>query len=607
MAVRNFELMFRPAYEGGAAVSWGLSGVAVCVAQTPFWPALTVCTLAMALLRGRELSALYRFRFSISGFRVQQVPVANVVLTARSNWQKGALYLGKGFKWEQRHAETVNQIMARNANEIPAPPDWLPALVQKTFFEPPDFIPLKDTHIGVPWIHGLEPAEWDVPLPFDALPGHTLVVGTTRAGKTRFYQLLCLQIIERYKPLIIIDPKGDKDWEERVRADCERTGRKFLYFNPAFPSKSIRINPLANWHSASEPATRLGQLIDAEGTFAAFAWKTLYRIMRAMVEDGRMPTIRAAKDYVQKGVEPLLEGLLLKRFVDELGADWDRDLNSFKGDSGKGGKTPQVKSERLSCMIAKFEDRKWSDETIESLIAMVNHSKEHYSKMIQVLEPLLEMLGSSELGSMLSPDPFDMADKRPIYDMGKVISEKAVIYMSLGSLSNKIIASAIGSIVLADLAAAIGAIYNFNQVMDDVFLVVDESAEVINPQAIQILNKGGGAGVKAFFACQTVGDFDAVFGTNAVTRQALGNLNNVICFRVKDVEMAKLLSESFGKTVHRTLRTGISSNSGAVGAQMTEVEIPLVSQDVLTRLPGLQYFAFLAGSALWKGRLPVIT
>jgi conjugal transfer pilus assembly protein TraD len=113
--------------------------------------------------------------------------------------------------------------------------------------------------------------------------------------------------------------------------------------------------------------------------------------------------------------------------------------------------------------------------------------------------------------------------------------------------------------------------------------------------------------VKAFFACQTVGDFDAVFGTNAVTRQALGNLNNVICFRVKDVEMAKLLSESFGKTVHRTLRTGISSNSGAVGAQMTEVEIPLVSQDVLTRLPGLQYFAFLAGSALWKGRLPVIT
>ena len=37
-----------------------------------------------------------------------------------------------------------------------------------------------------------------------------------------------------------------------------------------------------------------------------------------------------------------------------------------------------------------------------------------------------------------------------------------------------------------------------------------------------------------------------------------------------------------------------------------EEEIPFVSPGLLTRLPGLQYFAFLAGSTLYKGRGPLL-
>lgn len=610
---RTYQDMFRPAYETPACAAWAGSTVALLATTPPLWPVFTIGTLALMYKRGKEAFDLYKFRASVSSLRVEKLPVEEAMEIARRHMRESnAFWLGRGFRWTQKHAEISRQIMFRNPDEIPGPPEWLPEIVKQKI-QPPNYVPLKEDEIGVPWIHGLEPDEVDLKLPLAALPGHTLIVGTTRAGKTRLYQLLTTEIIHTTKaPMIVIDPKGDKDWEQALRKECKRTGRKYLYFHPAHPRKSIRINPLSNWNTLSEPATRLGQLIDADGTFAAFAWKTLYRVFRGIVADGERPTIKAAKEYVQLGVEPLLERLLKKCLYEKEGAKWDADLDNYGGVPKKG----EEANAKLEKMIGKYKKTiSTRDEAIDSLISMVHHSKEHYSKMIQVLEPILEMLGSDELGKMLSPDPLDLTDTRPIYDMQKIIEENAVLYVGLDSLSNKIIGSAIGSILLADIASVLGSIYNF-QMPKDLYLFVDEAAEVMNEQAIQILNKGGGAGIKAFIATQTIADFDAVFGNNARTKQSLGNLNNVICLRVKDPDMAEWIAKSFGETTARTLNVSYSSGAessssftefrGQTSRSMTEKEIPFVSPDLLTRLPGLQYFAFLAGSSLYKGRLPLL-
>lgn len=612
---RTYHDMFRPAYETSATFGWAASSIGMLITHPPFWPLFTAGALGLSYLRGKQAYDLYRFRASINAFRVNVLPVKKVIQTSRKYLKsKNGFWIGTGFKWTQSHAEIARTIMYRNPDEIPDLPTWMPESVKK-YIQPQDSVPLKESDIGVPWIHGINPEEVDLVLPIDSLAGHTLVVGTTRAGKTRLYELLTTQIIHNKNVLIVIDPKGDKDWENRLRAECKRAGRKFLYFHPAHPSKSIRINPIANWNNLSEPATRVGQLIDADGTFGAFAWKTLYRINRGVVADGTKPTIKAAKEYVQQGVEPLLERLIKKQLFELEGAKWDSNLQAYSSAQSK-NKTSQIKSEKLEQMIAKFNDLGLKHEAIESLIAMVNHSKEHYSKMIQVLEPILEMLGSDELGKMLSPDPLDLADKRPIYDTKKVIEENAVLYIALDSLSNKIIGSAIGSIMLADFASVAGAIYNSDAKKKDIYMFIDEAAEVLNEQGIQILNKGGGAGLKAFIATQTIADFDAVFGDSARTRQALGNLNNVICLRVKDPDMATWIAESFGKTSARDITTSMSTGSGSsqsftefsggTSRSIREVEIPFVSPDLLTRLPGLQYFAFLAGSTLYKGRLSLL-
>lgn len=618
---RTFHDMFRPAYEGTAAAGWAAASVGLLATTPPLWPMLTLGALALSFARGREAFNLFKFRASITSLRVEEITTEDAMQIARRHINRkknasgktiGGFWLGRGFQWTQKHAEIAWTIMHSPPASILPPPPWLPNFVHKKLL-PPNSKELDQDTIGVPWIHGIEPEESEVDLSIESLEGHTLVVGTTRSGKTRLYELLTTQIVHKGDTLIVIDPKGDKDWEQRLRHECKKAGRKFLYFHPAHPSKSIRINPLANWNSLSEPATRIGQLIDAEGTFAAFAWKTLYRVNRGIVADGNRPTIKGAKEYIQLGVEPLLERLIKKTLIEREGASWDANLSKFAGTKAAPKGAPPG-ADRLEMMIAKYKSFDIRDEVIDSLVSMVHHSKEHYSKMIQVLEPILEMLGSDEIGKMLSPDPLDLSDTRPIYDTQKIIEENAVLYVGLDSLSNKIIGSAIGSILLADIASVAGAIYNFKK-KTDVYLFVDEAAEVVNEQAIQILNKGGGAGIKAFYATQTIADFDAVFGATARTKQALGNLNNVICLRVKDPDMAKWIAESFGKTSARSI--DVSFGSGAessssftefrsnVSRSLKKTEVPLVSQDLLTRLPGLQYFAFLGGSTLYKGRLPL--
>jgi conjugal transfer pilus assembly protein TraD len=606
--------MFRPNYEMAAGFGWVAGTIALAVLEPPMWIPAVVGAVGMGVWRWKQAADLYKFRMAISVFRADKMTVVDLVESTRRMLRKQDLWLGRGFVWSQKHAEIARHIQIRNPQDMPTIPAWMPDQVLR-WLAPKNQTAIRESEgkIGVPWIHGIGYAEeTDIPLPLEALTGHTAVAGTTRTGKTRFYEMLSTEIIhaQRDAALICIDPKGDKDWKARLEKECKRAGRKFLLFDPADPEHSIRLNPLANWNNLSEPATRIGQLIDADGSFAAFAWKTLYRVMRGMVADGQKPDIRRTKRLVEMGIEPLLERLLTKLFNAHEGeGNWEHTLSQYSA-----GKSPRAEM-MANKYTSDYMPEGLGDEAIDGLVAMVRHSKEHYSKMVQVLEPILEMLGSGEIGAMLSPDPLDTEDQRPIYDTKRIIDEKAVLYMALDSLSDKIVGSAIASIALADIASATGAAYNQGE-KTNAYLLIDEAAEVINDQTVQILNKGGGAGIKAFLAFQATADAEARFGSKAKSLMALANLNNVITFRLKDPQSAQWISEMFPTTIVRTESQSYSAGSdsssaftefrGNVSRQLKEVDAPLVSVELLTKLPPLNYFAFIAAQKVWKGRVPLL-
>jgi conjugal transfer pilus assembly protein TraD len=133
-----------------------------------------------------------------------------------------------------------------------------------------------------------------------AMGGHTLVGGTTGAGKTRTYEVISTQVIHLRDVLIIVDPKNDAEWKRRVERECARSGRKFLYFNQAKPSESIRLNPIENWSQPSEIPSRIAQLME-EGPFRDFAFLFIDRAVKGELYIGDKPTLRSILKYAQSG------------------------------------------------------------------------------------------------------------------------------------------------------------------------------------------------------------------------------------------------------------------------------------------------------------------
>src|SRR5690606_336687 len=135
---------------------------------------------------------------------------------------------------------------------------------------------------GSPLLHGVEPQESNVTLPLNERVGHTLVLGTTRVGKTRLAELYITQDIHRGEVCIVFDPKGDADLLKRMYVEARRAGREreFYVFHLGWPDISCRYNAIGRFSRVTEVASRIAGQLSAEGNSAAFrefAWHLVAR------------------------------------------------------------------------------------------------------------------------------------------------------------------------------------------------------------------------------------------------------------------------------------------------------------------------------------------
>jgi conjugal transfer pilus assembly protein TraD len=223
------------------------------------------------------------------------------------------------------------------------------------------------------------------------------------------------------------------------------------------------------------------------------------------------------------------------------------------------------------------------------------------------------------LSYLLSPEPGD-GDPRPALDLSTLIEKNAVLYIGLDNLSDAEVGSATGSVLLADLTAAAGAIYNRAQsgqgITRPINIFIDEAAEVVNDPCIQVLNKGRGAGFRVVIATQTLADLVVRTGSTAGARQVIANANNWVIFRVIDDETQKYLAQALPKTSVRSVDQGYRSQTssdspvkftGTYTESLRESPTELVPPALLGMLPNFHYFARIgAQSATWKGKVPIL-
>ncbi|MFL9911942.1 conjugative transfer system coupling protein TraD [Paraburkholderia sp. RL17-337-BIB-A] len=620
----NYINHFRPIYEFRPLIVWPFVMVGIFASGMPYGWAFALACLALLVIRGVQVWRALSFRMAISTKWLSKIQIGKLLDTQnRMRERENSMFLGIGFEWTQKHTQIAHDILRMPVTDIPSLPRWLNRTnigraVEtriELLFAPGDSVRDRMPQ-GSSWIHGMEPKKVRVPFHYKAMGGHTLVGGTTGSGKTRTYEVISTQVIHTLNDvLIIVDPKNDDDWKNRVEKECTRTGRKFLYFNQAKPHESIRLNPLENWSQPSEIPSRIAQLME-EGPFRDFAFLFIDRAVKGELYVGDKPNLRSILKYAQSGIGTLLDRSLRRFFVENGLPNWEELTVAQTVKDAQRKNDVSLVDGMAKLYMDRFAAHDRGHETIDGLIATHTHDREHYMRIIASALPLLQMLATGETGLMLAPKADDFEDEREIWDIDKIIKQKAVLYMGLDSLSNNIVQKAIASMALSDVAAVCGSIYNFYKEKPEVVLIIDEIAEAINEQVIQILNKGRGAGFKAFVAFQARADLEAKLGNVAKMLQVLGNLNNQIILRLEDSDTAKWFSDKVGETAIRVVNISNSTNttteshamefSGSQSRTLQLEKVPLIPMRLIHSLPNLQYFMRNSGGAVYQGRIPII-
>lgn len=642
----EFEQILRPLSEIKSVIAWSFA-MLWCLAwalllnfgASAILLVVLLCGL-MALLRARQAYGLARMKLALIGKPTAFLGTRELLAALPALGEN--LWLGWGWRWEPTHTGRAYEIMKRDLKEV-YPKPW----VLKLLGESRD--PASER--GLQWIHGLEPREKDVTIPFNALKGHCAVIATTGAIKTRLVSLIAVQLAARGDTIIVIDPKGDPELREICRACAAATGHpeRFLMMHPAFASQSTRLDLLKNWDRVSQVASRLSLVLSTDGddTFAAFCWNAVHSITNGLKFVGRRVSIATLKTAMESriSVERLTEEALSKFFREDAQAVFaDRIQEEIakqgfaakKEQKGKPSFVIECGSAELTAMVAVFnkdlaEDKGDSrrrglpakPEEIRGLVTILEANKEWFGKMITTIRPMLTKLSTDDLHGLLSPDYEDLDDKRPIMDMMRVVRGKHILYVGTDTLADPSVGHTVAAMLLADVSSVAAEIYNHGIDGDDgeqerrIHIIVDEWGDVMCEPLIQQANKGRGAGLFIWALGQTLSDLtDALGGSKPKALRFLGNMNNMIVGATQDSETMQMVSEKLGMTAiqvrsqsqstgSKTEDTGLEFSVNR-GETMKDTVTELFPPSLLPGMPDLQYVCVINRAEVIKGRIPVL-
>jgi conjugative coupling factor TraD (TOL family) len=650
----SVEVLLRPAVE--------LYTVAVCIGAAvlcliaPWSLALSpllglagaAAFLAFGAIRLREAWAILRYRRNIRRMpryvmRSHDVPVS-----------QQRLFVGRGFRWDQRHTHRLMQtyrpefrhyveptplyqFTRRLEERLEFAPFPLPWLARVTAWDSPlnPLRPLPPVG-GLPRLHGIEPHEVDVSLPLSERVGHSLILGTTRVGKTRLAELFITQDIRRkthgeHEVCIVFDPKGDADLLKRMYVEAKRAGREgeFYVFHLGWPDVSARYNAVGRFGRISEVATRIAGQLSGEGNSAAFrefAWRFVNIIARALVELGQRPDYMKIQRHVIN-IDALFIEYAQHFFAQSEPKAWEVIVQLEARLNDKNVPRHMIGREKRVVAIEQYLSQvRIYDPVLDGLRSAVRYDRTYFDKIVASLLPLLEKLTTGKIAQLLAPDYSDLEDPRPIFDWMQIIRKRAVVYVGLDALSDSEVAAAVGNSMFSDLVSVAGHIYKFG--IDDglpstssgatlpINVHADEFNELMGDEFLPMVNKGGGAGVQVTAYTQTLSDIEARIGSRAKAGQVIGNFNNLFVLRVRETATAELLTRQLPKVeVYTTsVISGATDTSDPQGHtaftsstqdRITTTSVPLIEPAHVVGLPKGQAFALLEGGNLWKIRMPL--
>jgi len=613
----EFSLRLRPNFEARIATGWLIAipfvywvMIHVNLPRMPFYAAMAGY-IAMATWWVPRAIDHHRRMNALAGGGIEFYTYKD--LKKKMDQNPGRIWLGRGFNWTNRHVQFVHEILDHDIDQ----------LIEKWTKKKEEDTP------GENWLHGVEDPknEKDILLKQEMATLMTLIVGTTGAGKTRMFETFITQAVARDECVLVLDPKGDLEMRDTMRRACRLAGDegRFIQCHLAYEDDSVRIDPISSYNDPTEIASRVSALATEQNAFSDFGFMVMNAIVNALILNGKKPSLKNIAYYLKGDLDGLV-AISVTHYCERLEQaypemkGWRDDLQRVLGPKPRQG-------EDLSRAYSQFYKERvhpdYPSDTIIELLRLVEHNRDHAQKMIVSTSAILSKLVSGAIGKILSPDPTDTGDTRPITDLRRVVEQRKVLYVGLNTLGNQVVGQAFGAILLAELSAITGQIYNYGGIKTKsgrrkfpaINIFVDEAAETVNDSLIQILNKGRGANFRVYLAVQTINDFVKRFKDEAAAMQMLGNLNTLIALRTTDPKSQEIISQRFAPTkvkeIQRaqgsSLATGaLVDHGGSVGERLMSVESDLVTPQLLGMLPNLEYYASLPGGRCVKGKIPIL-
>lgn len=633
------ENLLRPPVE----VLSGLSG-ATCATVCGSAPELMLMSpevgYAAAALFG--VGSFYRFRQARTVLRYQRhikrLPRFSMKADDIPTSEAG-LYLGRGFEWRTQHTERLNATFdSRNEKYIRPHSlyrkarEWEYKLTHAGFnglarVLATDSIlnPVRpDPDVGgTPALHGVGmDRETDVYQAQSTRNGHTVVVGTTRVGKSRNAELFITQDIHRKNSCVfVLDPKGDAALLQRCYIEAVKAGKgnDFWFFHLGYPEKSCKYNAVGSFARITEIPTRLTGNLPESGdakSFKDFAWQFTKFIAIAEVRLGDKPSYKSVKRHLRN-----IDGLF-RRYAEHYLTQNGYHYKDYVATAEPQQQGKKKRDPRAAALAAFIRENDIYEQVLNDLLYMFEMDREYYGKISIQLGPVLEKLTTGRIGEILSPEYDDPDDDRKTIDFQEIIKRGGICYIGLDALTDPEVAAAVGEAMFSELTSLAGYIYNYGLDGDSpcpeearpvVDIHGDEFSDLIGPKFATLINKSGGAGYRLTLYTQTLSDIQARLESEAKAGQIIGNINNVIMMRVQEFKTAELLTKKLPEVKVRE-HISISGYQDTADShkyistsqdRTQETQRPLLNPADIMSLPKGQAFALMDGNRLFKIRAPL--
>jgi conjugal transfer pilus assembly protein TraD len=265
---------------------------------------------------------------------------------------------------------------------------------------------------------------------------------------------------------------------------------------------------------------------------------------------------------------------------------------------------------------------------LDALIGMASMNPDYFGKISSALRPILGKLTTKGIGYLLCPGdvepPAGINAARNARDLSweEVDSNRLIVYFFLGSLIGEDTASGVARMALSDLQSFIGRKYAYQDPsrFARMTVVVDEVADALASESVNILNKARGAGLSMILAGQSIADLEVALRSHSDARRALANVGSFVTLRAANPEDAKYFSDKCGSRPLRYVSDGESYEPALFSSGRSNIDDfayrssrsvgvknePLVPTWAIDELPRFHFFATWSGQT-YKAVVPLLS